>query len=268
MINPSFISLGNKTYIQDKLLELKRQNNIRILLAAESGSRAWGFPSQNSDFDVRFIYVRSLDDYLSVNQPGNVIETPIEEDEYLGVPFDLNGWDLRKALQLALKSNAVVLEWLLSPLRYMGSDKAVLEILNFAKGNSCNLSLEYHYDRLARHAWTQVNEDPRKVKVKLYCYALRPALALSWLRHFQEIPPMDIYTLCDRLPLEAGLLKVISKLVEIKATCLERDTISRDALLDHYIGGVLAVRAPKSISLSPSEEKIKLANQLVGKFIL
>ena len=97
-------SSAEKTaYIRDKLSGLARLENVRILLAIESCSRAWWFPSPDSDYDVRFIYARAANDYLAVEPMRDVIETELADDAYLGVPLDLNGWDLRKALRLSLK---------------------------------------------------------------------------------------------------------------------------------------------------------------------
>lgn len=79
---------------------------MRFLIAVESGSRAWGFPSPDSDYDIRFIHIHPRDWYLSLQPGRDVIERPIIDN------IDLNGWDLRKALGLLLKSNAVVSEWL------------------------------------------------------------------------------------------------------------------------------------------------------------
>src|ERR1700722_1474100 len=111
-----------KRYIQNKLEELAQTHNIKILLAIESGSRAWGFPSKDSDYDVRFIYSRPINDYLSIELPKDVIVTEITDDPFLGVPYDASGWDIRKTLQLALKSNSVLIEWLRSPVVYMANE--------------------------------------------------------------------------------------------------------------------------------------------------
>src|SRR5436309_8041555 len=112
MIDQSMVTSKATNVIKQKLVEVEKKHNVRILFAIESGSRAWGFPSINSDYDVRFVYARPLDDYLSMRQYRDVIETELLHDNQLGVPLDLNGWDLRKALQRALASNAVLLEWL------------------------------------------------------------------------------------------------------------------------------------------------------------
>ena len=95
-----------------ELKTLEAKECVQILFAIESGSRAWGFPSPDSDYDVRFVYARPADWYLSITPGRDVIELPIEE------LLDINGWDIRKALGLLLKPNPVLLEWLSSPLRY------------------------------------------------------------------------------------------------------------------------------------------------------
>ena len=130
MIPKSSVADEAKFYIQKKLMETAQKNNIRILFAVESGSRAWGFPSINSDYDVRFVYVRNREDYLSVKPHRDVIEMDLLDDSFLGLPLDLNGWDVRKALQLAVKSNAVLIEWLQSPIKYITDDEMVTDLFN------------------------------------------------------------------------------------------------------------------------------------------
>ncbi|MFM7592353.1 MAG: DNA polymerase beta superfamily protein, partial [Isosphaeraceae bacterium] len=101
------------TLIREKLDEIEIEERVQILYACESGSRAWGFPSIDSDYDVRFIYIRQSLDYLCLDEPRDVIERPIVGD------LDINGWDLRKTLKLFYKSNPTLMEWLLSPIVYL-----------------------------------------------------------------------------------------------------------------------------------------------------
>ena len=91
--------------INEKLDEIERKEGVRILHAVESGSRAWGFASPDSDYDVRFIYVRSKEDYLRLDEPRDVIEWQLDE------VLDINGWDLKKALRQFAKGNATLFEW-------------------------------------------------------------------------------------------------------------------------------------------------------------
>lgn len=225
-------------YICKKLDALAEHNNIRILLAVESGSRAWGFSSPDSDYDVRFIYARVQNDYLSVRSFRDVIETPLMQDDTLGVPMDMNGWDVRKALPLAVKSNAVLIEWLTSPIKYKAVDTILSALDVFTKERADLAALEYHYDRLARNAWEQVTADT-SVKIKLYCYALRPALALQWLRLHKQPSPMDVPALCDGLILKPELQESIRHLIKMKATAKENDVISRNSALDNFVVSVL-----------------------------
>jgi len=107
------IPVAQWTHIMSELRSIETREDVRILFAIESGSRAWGFASPDSDFDVRFVYVRRQDWYLSLTPGRDVIELPLVGDD------DINGWDIRKALNLALKPNPVLLEWLSSPVQYI-----------------------------------------------------------------------------------------------------------------------------------------------------
>ncbi len=98
--------------IKEQLRRIEDAENIKILLAVESGSRAWGFASPDSDYDVRFVYIRSLEDYLRLDATRDVIELPIDD------VLDINGWDLQKTLRLLHKSNPTLFEWFSSPIVY------------------------------------------------------------------------------------------------------------------------------------------------------
>jgi uncharacterized protein len=105
---------GNEVFqrVRDALAQVETERNVRVLFACESGSRAWGFASRDSDYDVRFLYVHRRDWYLSVEDRRDVIERPIADD------LDVSGWELRKALRLLRKSNPPLFEWLKSPVVY------------------------------------------------------------------------------------------------------------------------------------------------------
>lgn len=104
-----------KELIQEKLREIEQREECRILLAVESGSRAWGFASPDSDYDVRFIYMRPEKAYLRLDRTRDVIEVPINDE------LDINGWDIDKTLRLLHKSNPTVFEWFSSPIIYQTS---------------------------------------------------------------------------------------------------------------------------------------------------
>mgnify|MGYP000958089761 FL=1 len=115
-----------KEIIQKKLEEIEKQEHVKIILAVESGSRAWGFDSADSDYDVRFLYVREPEMYLKLDNIRDVIEWQLDE------VFDISGWDIKKALQLLYKSNPTLFEWINSPIVYKET-KETLELRDIAK---------------------------------------------------------------------------------------------------------------------------------------
>ena len=222
-------------FIQKKLLEIEREHNVKILLAIESGSRAWGFPSKNSDFDVRFVYARRRNDYLSTKDYRDVIEADITYCEELGAPLDMNGWDIRKALQLALKSNSVLLEWFRSPTKYVYHEKLAPLLGNFATKIANTDYMKGHYYKLMRGAWNQIEKNTKEVNLKLYCYSLRPSLALMWLKKFNRIPPMNIFYLCSKLIKDTKLEQEILNLISVKKEASEEKIIPRNNIIDSFI---------------------------------
>lgn len=234
MIEPSQISSDAHAYIRSRLEKLAAREVVRILFAIESGSRAWGFPSADSDYDVRFVYVRPQSDYLSVREWRDVIETPTLDDPVLGVPLDLNGWDIRKALRLVLSSNPVLHEWLTSPIVYVRDEASASAIHDLAVQAAVADQFRYHYDRLCRTSWNQM-QTPEGASIKRYCYALRPSLMLLWLNTRDDLPPMDVHTLCKGLKLEEGLLKALSELIRSKRSGAERERATSADALDLFI---------------------------------
>ena len=136
--------------IRSELSAIEREHGVKIVLAMESGSRAWGFPSQDSNYDVRFIYLRPVEDYLTVVPRRDVIERPVD------AVLDVNGWDIRKAVALMLKSNAVLQEWLSSPVRYIEIEPVSCQLKEFLEAVADTLTFEYHYDHQAQRSFAEV----------------------------------------------------------------------------------------------------------------
>lgn len=210
--------------IQTTLAHLEQTKHIRVLYACESGSRAWGIPSPDSDYDVRFIYVHKQDWYLSLcNQKDSI---SVGDNDLL----DVSGWDLRKTLLLMKKSNATPLEWMYSPIVYKS-------IPNFIKGfrsigNDClNLNaINYHYLSMAKKFYESCNRE-ELVKLKTWFYALRAALNCRWIVEQQSMPPIFFK---DTLELvDPELRKEITALIALKETKGESFVFKKeDSLLD------------------------------------
>ena len=172
--------------IKRRLAALEKSEDAAILLCVESGSRAWGFESSDSDYDVRFIYVRRPEAYLSIDLESHrdVIERPIVDE------IDLSGWDIRKALKLFQKSNPPLLEWLQSPLIYVERDSFAGRLRALLPDYYSPRNCFHHYFHMARG---NVREYLRGETVwrKKYFYVLRPLLALRWLELGLGPVPME-----------------------------------------------------------------------------
>src|SRR5262245_26578727 len=206
--------------IDARLAAVAQEHRARVLLAVESGSRAWGFPSPDSDYDCRFIYVRRREDYLSLYAPRDVIELPIEGE------LDVNGWDLGKALRLMLKGNAVVIEWLRSPLVYAGDVRFRDEALALARRAALPAAVARHYLHLGERQRRTYFADDHAVPLKKLFYALRPAVALRWLRLHPgvAVAPMHFPTLVAGAELPAAVTAILDDLLIRKAATRELGT--------------------------------------------
>ena len=212
--------------VPEKLKEIENKYSVKVLYAAESGSRAWGFASPDSDFDVRFIYKRTQESYLHLNQPRDVIELPIDDT------WDVSGWDLDKTLKLLYKSNPTLYEWLGSPVRYWesGFEKRIFPI---AEEYFSVEKMLYHYLNTARNNISDyLSRD--EVQPKKYFYALRPILACEWTRKKHSVPPVLFDNLVNAV-LPDLIRDDVSKLLELKINGPEKMTIPHVKRLDEYL---------------------------------
>ena len=212
--------------------KLEQEESVRILYACESGSRAWGFASQDSDYDVRFIYVRPRNWYLSLEQKRDVLERMLPND------LDLAGWDLPKALALFAKSNPPMLEWLGSPIVYHkepGFTEALKALLpTYYAPRACM----YHYLHMAKGNRRDYLKG-ETVWTKKYLYVLRPVLACRWIAEGHGPVPMAMQTLVDTL-LEGERHSAIQELIERKRQGDELAQGPRLPVLDALIDETLA----------------------------
>jgi predicted nucleotidyltransferase len=211
----------------------------------ESGSRAWGFPSPDSDYDCRFIYARARDAYLTLYPPRDVIEFPLE------AVLDVNGWDLAKALRLLLKGNAVLIEWLTSPFVYAGDETFRREGLEFARSAARPPAIARHYLHLGERQRRTYFADTRAIETKKIFYALRPAVALRWLRLHpgEPVAPMHFPTLVAESDLSENIVALIDDL-------LARKSVTRElgkAPLPAAIGALIDAEFTTARELWPSE---------------
>ena len=223
-----------KELIQEKLREIEQREECRILLAVESGSRAWGFASPDSDYDVRFIYVRSEKAYLRLDRTRDVIEVPINGE------LDINGWDIDKTLRLLHKSNPTVFEWFSSPIIYQTSSFADQFRPIMQKYFSSKAGL-WHYLHMAEGNYRDYLRG-EMVRAKKYFYVLRPILACKWILEKGTPPPM-LFTDLVKSELPEDLSETVYQLLDLKMNSPEIKEIPRIDQLNRYLDtGIVSVK--------------------------
>ncbi len=196
--------------IRDALAQVEAERNVRVLFACESGSRAWGFASRDSDYDVRFLYVHRRDWYLSVEDRRDVIEQPLADE------LDVSGWELRKALRLLRKSNPPLLEWLKSPLVYRQDAVFAAEFGALAEEFYSPRRCFAHYLHMAFGNWRKYLAGREQVSLKKYLYVFRPLLACRWIERQRGQVPMLFAQLVECVLEEPEVRAALSELVARK----------------------------------------------------
>jgi len=214
--------------IQQKLAAAEEQHQIKVLYAVESGSRGWGFASEDSDFDVRFIYVHEPEWYLGVapEERRDVLELGIENTP-VG-ELDINGWELRKALKLFRLSNPPLLEWLSSPLVYQETGLLAARLRALAPSATSPVRMWHHYRSLMEKSRARYWD--KKPSIKAWFYILRPLLAMRWIELGKGVPPMRFDLLMDGVIADLALRGELESLVAVKRFGCEQDDFASPPL--------------------------------------
>ncbi len=204
-----------KEKIKHYLEEIEKEKDIRVLLACETGSRAWGFPSPDSDYDIRMIYVHKREWYLSLTKHKDTIERMFENND-----IDITGWELKKALRLLGKSNAAFLERIQSPILYKHDDDFLKEVRLVASNHYSKIATIHHYLNMGKRCFYEI-ENQKKYKLKKFFYALRAATACKWILDRDEIPPIVFQEMMQGLEIEEKIKERVNELIELKAEISE-----------------------------------------------
>ncbi len=242
------------------LRQIAAEEGVAILLAVESGSRAWGFPSPDSDWDVRFLYAQPTGWHLRVSPGRDVIERSLPGD------LDLSGWDMRKTLGLVLRGNCTVREWLASPVQYASEDRLTAALRELAERVPARRAALHHYTSLAVRVRGRWLGRP-VVNYKKYLYAIRPALVLRWLRlHPAGTAPMDLPSLLAAAALPPEQQGALGSLLAAKAVMSEIGAgpplAPLDQLLDEEVGLAQAA-IPAQPPVQPDAAALAFADSLL-----
>ncbi|WP_282628742.1 nucleotidyltransferase domain-containing protein [Empedobacter sedimenti] len=216
-----------KPVIINKLKKIEDKYNIEILFAVESGSRAWGFPSTDSDYDVRFIYKRKIEDYLKIDSIDDFIDLEIVDE------LDFKGWDIQKVLRLMLKSNSSINEYLQSPIHYISNEIFEKELFDLAASQFNSQKVAMHYLGITTKRLIEM-EPQNEIKLKSLFYALRSVLSAKWIVENKTIPPMEFEKL-KHLIEDKTIENKVDKYLAIKANVDESFKISKNDKLFNWL---------------------------------
>lgn len=217
-----------RTEIQNELTRLEQKHHIKILYAVESGSRAWGFASTNSDWDVRYIYIHDLDWYLKIDDKKD------SQGEILENDIDLAGWELKKALRLFRKSNPPMLEWLGSPIVYSENYTTAQQLRELAKQFFNPRSCLHHYLHMAESNYRAYLQSDL-VRTKKYFYVLRPVLACDWIMNTNTMPPTEFHKLVEAQVKDERINREIQDLLTRKMSGEELTEAPKIEVLNEYL---------------------------------
>lgn len=247
-----------KARILAELERIQIEHQVRVLLAVESGSRAWGFASPDSDYDVRFIYAHPNDWYISIAEPRDVIEAMLPGD------LDLSGWDLRKTLRLFAKCNLALNEWIGSPITYAEAPEFRRQLAELLPTFFNPIAAMNHYFNMAETALTE-NYSDGKIGIKKLFYVLRPLYACRWIEHLQTQPPTEFDKLVDTEWTDRAEQEWVKELVLRKASAKEAQPLELDAAkaksieseIAHFKTLMTSLRAPSKSSTTPLDQLLR-----------
>lgn len=241
MVDPA-----RRAHIGDRLDQIETEHNVTVLYACESGSRAWGFPSADSDYDVRFIYVHPRDWYLSIDleRRDDTIDPPITDE------IDLHGWDLRKALGLFRTANPTLLDWLQSPIVYRETEAVMARWRDLRPDYYTPQAAGHAYRGLARSVAEQ-NLAEAPISHKAYLYVLRALLAVRWAEQDRGPVPVEFERLVAATVKDTALRATIDDLVAQKKAGTELDTGPRLPTLHNFIEAELERQADATFPDAP-----------------
>ena len=257
-------AINRKKHVEEIILshlsKIEASEAVRVVYACESGSRAWGFPSADSDYDVRFLYLRPINWYLSIEEKRDVIEFLVRDG------LDICGWDLKKALQLFRKSNPPLLEWLGSPIVYLEKYSVANELRALAPVYYSSTACLYHYLHMAQSNYREFLKGD-EVWLKKYLYVLRPILAMRWIELGFGVVPTDFNILVDRVVDEPALKIEIEQLLAAKRAGAELDRGPRIIPISDFIEQQLTSWENKVVSNEKPPSLVESLDELFRKSV-
>lgn len=211
------------------LRDLEKQHDIKILMAVNYGSRCFGYASEGSDWDVRFIYVHRPEWYFSIAKTEDVIELMLEEEH-----LDVEGYDLKKALTLLAKTNPIESDWLHANDHYILDEDFLQAMLSFESQCYNSHHAMYHFYSISvKHNQRYLEQE---VTLKRFIYYMRGLLSCCWVERHGCHPPVNVDELIDvTITDNAPIREKAHRLLELKRTDKSHDMEIVDEELSDYV---------------------------------
>ncbi|MBI4453904.1 nucleotidyltransferase domain-containing protein [Candidatus Woesearchaeota archaeon] len=251
--------------MKDKIAKIcksiEKEKKVKILFAVENGSRAWRMDSKDSDYDVRLVFVRPLNDYIQINKPSEVIEAYYDKQgnpcSSQGAFIDISGFDVFKYVKMLSSSNPTTIEWLMSDIVYYGEQNTVFK--KFAINNFNKTSLYHHYKSMCRNNYLKYLKSGELVTYKKYLYAYRGLINAKWVVHKKSVPPIIFHDALKELKkfIPLNVFNKLNEIIELKSQGKEKDIIQNIVVMDNYIESFL-----KDDSEAPKEKSYATLSEL------
>tara|TARA_Y100000310_G_scaffold328062_1_gene395488 strand:- start:28703 stop:29500 length:798 start_codon:yes stop_codon:yes gene_type:complete len=250
-----------KEKIKQICQDLEKKHNIKILFAIENGSRAWRMESEDSDYDVRFVFVRPIEDYIQINKQREVINIAFDEEGKIcdakGAYIDISGFDVFKYIKLLSDSNPTSIEWLNTDILYYGEQNKVFK--KFALENFSKIALYHHYKSMCRNNYLKYLKDSSDVTYKRYLYGFRGLINSRWIANKKTIPPISFPETIKKSKefIDKEIIEKLEEIINLKSQGKEKDIIQNIVKMDKYIEEFL-----KDDSEAPKEKSHATLNEL------
>jgi len=224
--------------IKDLCEKIEKAYDVKILFCVESGSRVWGMSSEDSDYDVRFVFKRDIKEYINLLNKDEVIKETYDnmfrKCKPKGCYIDLVGFDIFKFLKLFIKSNPTTIEWILSNKLYYGEIPKVF--INFIIKNLNRIAMYHHYKSMCKQNYLKYLKSGALVTYKKYLYAMRGLVYAEWVACEDTLPPINFKEAIEKSYfLDTNIKNKLLKIIELKKSGKEKDIVENDIKIDRYI---------------------------------
>ena len=248
--------------------KIEAEKRIKILFAVENGSRAWRMDSKNSDYDVRFVYMRPLKDYLTINPSDGVITKSYDAEgkpmQQEGCTIDIEGFDIFKFGKLLAASNPTIIEWLMSDIIYYGDRSKIFT--EYAKTQFKAISLYYHYGSICRQNYLKYIKTRNHVTYKKYLYAMRGLINALYVKQFNKVPPIDFNQTIADTNISLHIRKKLRDIISLKKSGKEKDIENVISDFDDYIESFLKTMQEEAPNNQP-RQTVNAINEEIQKLL-